>query len=161
AAHDRLGGGRLPNTGAMAGSAPAVTAEASPPPTSEQAGTRVGPYKLLELIGEGGMGAVYMAEQTAPVPRRVALRLIKAGLDSRRVVAGFGAERRARALMDPPHIAKVLDAGATDGGRPYFVMELVKGVPITQFCDESRLAPRERLELLIPVCQAVQHAHQK
>src|SRR6516162_9979644 len=161
AAHDRLGGGRLPDTGAMAGPAPAVTAEAAPPPTSEQAGTRVGPYKLLQPIGEGGMGMVYMAEQTTPVRRTVALKLIKAGMDSRQVLARFGAERQALALMDHPNIAKVLDAGTTDTGRPYFVMELVKGIPITRFCDERRLTTRERLELAIPVCQAVQHAHQK
>jgi WD40 repeat protein len=121
----------------------------------------IGPYKLVQPIGEGGMGTVYMAEQTRPVKRLVALKLIKAGLDSRQVLARFEAERQALALMDHPNIAKVLDAGATEQGRPYFVMELVKGLPITQFCDERRLTPRERLELAIPVCQAVQHAHQK
>ena len=161
AAHNRLGGGRPPDTGAMAGSAPAVTAETAPPPTSEHSGTRVGPYKLLVPIGEGGMGTVYMAEQGRPVKRLVALKLIKVGLDSRQVLARFEAERQALALMDHPNIAKVLDAGATEQGRPYFVMELVKGIPITQFCDERRLTLRERLELAIPVCQAVQHAHQK
>src|SRR5438128_1912016 len=102
-----------------------------------------------------------MAEQTEPVLRKVALKFIKPGLDSRQVVARFEAERQALALMDHPNIAKVLDAGATEQGRPYFVMELVKGIPITQFCDERRLTPRERLALAIPVCQAVQHAHQK
>ncbi len=127
----------------------------------EQPGTEIGPYKLLQPIGEGGMGTVYMAEQTAPVRRLVALKLIKAGMDSRQVLARFGAERQALAVMDHPNIAKVLDAGTTDNGRPYFVMELVKGVPITRFCDEHRLSTRERLELAIPVCQAVQHAHQK
>ena len=121
----------------------------------------IGPYKLLQPIGEGGMGTVYMAEQTHPVKRLVALKLIKAGMDGRQVLARFGAERQALALMDHPNIAKVLDAGATEEGRPYFVMELVKGVPITRFCDERRLTLRERLELAIPVCQAVQHAHQK
>src|SRR5436190_4943108 len=107
------------------------------------------------------MGTVFMAEQTQPVQRKVALKVIKAGMDSRQVLARFEAERQALALMDHPNIAKVLDAGETEQGRPYFVMELVKGVPITQFCDERRLTPRERLELAIPVCQAVQHAHQK
>ena len=107
------------------------------------------------------MGTVYMAEQTHPVRRTVALKLIRAGMDSRQVLARFGAERQALALMDHPNIAKVFDAGATVAGRPYFVMELVKGVPITNYCDERRLTLRERLELAIPVCQAVQHAHQK
>ena len=107
------------------------------------------------------MGTVYMAEQTEPVRRTVALKLIKAGMDSRQVLARFEAERQALALMDHPNIAKVFDAGTTDAGRPYFVMELVKGIPITKFCDERRLTTRERLELAIPVCQAVQHAHQK
>ena len=126
-----------------------------------QPGTVIGPYKLLQPIGEGGMGTVYMSEQTHPVRRTVALKLIKAGMDSRQVLARFGAERQALALMDHPNIAKVFDAGTTDAGRPYFVMELVKGIPITRFCDERRLTLRERLELAIPVCQAVQHAHQK
>ena len=130
-------------------------------PDRQGPGTVIGPYKLLQPIGEGGMGTVYMAEQTVPVRRTVALKLIKAGMDSRQVLARFGAERQALALMDHPNIAKVLDAGATEQGRPYFVMELVKGIPITQFCDERRLTLRERLELAIPVCQAVQHAHQK
>src|SRR5271165_4145853 len=107
------------------------------------------------------MGTVYLAEQSQPVRRTVALKLIKAGMDSRQVLARFGAERQALALMDHPNIARVLDAGTTDTGRPYFVMELVKGLPITRFCDERRLTTRERLELAIPVCQAVQHAHQK
>ena len=120
-----------------------------------------GRYKLLETLGQGGMGAVFMAQQTQPVKRLVALKLIKLGMDSRQVLARFEAERQALALMDHPNIAKVLDAGATDSGRPFFVMELVKGVPITRFCDERQLSPRERLELFIPVCQAIQHAHQK
>ncbi len=107
------------------------------------------------------MGAVFMAQQTQPVKRLVALKLIKLGMDSRQVLTRFEAERQALALMDHPNIAKVLDAGATDSGRPFFVMELVKGVPITRFCDERQLSPRERLELFIPVCQAIQHAHQK
>ena len=120
-----------------------------------------GRYKLLETLGQGGMGAVFMAQQTEPVKRLVALKLIKLGMDSRQILARFAAERQALALMDHPNIAKVLDAGATDSGRPFFVMELVKGVPITRFCDERQLAPRERLELFIPVCHAIQHAHQK
>jgi serine/threonine protein kinase/Flp pilus assembly protein TadD len=128
---------------------------------TEAAGTVIGPYKLLQQIGEGGMGTVYMTEQTQPVQRRVALKIIKPGMDSRQVVARFEAERQALALMDHPHIARVLDAGTTEGGRPYFVMELVKGAPITRYCDEHRLTPRQRLELFVPVCQAVQHAHQK
>src|SRR5262249_17373559 len=128
--------------------------------SAEGVGSSIGPYKLLEEIGESGMGAVYMAAQTRPVKRLVALKLIKAGLDSRQVLARFEAERQALALMDHPHIAKVLDAGATEQGRPYFVMELVKGNPITQFCDERRLSPRERREPAIPACQAVQPAPQ-
>jgi serine/threonine protein kinase len=130
-------------------------------PVREGPGSCVGPYKLLEPIGEGGMGAVWMAEQQQPVRRKVALKLIKAGLDSAQVVARFEAERQALALMDHPHIAKVFDGGTTAGGRPYFVMELVKGTPITRYCDEHRLTPRQRLELFVPVCQAIQHAHQK
>jgi WD40 repeat protein/serine/threonine protein kinase len=121
----------------------------------------IGPYKLLEQIGEGGFGVVFMAEQTQPVRRKVALKVLKPGMDTRQVVARFEAERQALALMDHPHIARVFDGGATPSGRPYFVMELVKGVPITDFCDQNRLTPRQRLELFIPVCQAVQHAHQK
>jgi serine/threonine protein kinase/Flp pilus assembly protein TadD len=118
-------------------------------------------YKLIEPIGEGGMGTVWMAQQTEPVKRLVAVKLIKAGMDSRQVIARFEAERQALALMDHPNIARVLDGGTTEGGRPYFVMDLVKGVPITRYCDEHHLTPRQRLELFIPVCQAVQHAHQK
>src|SRR5262249_45355645 len=148
-------------------------------------GSRIGPYKLLQLLGEGGMGTVYVAEQEEPVKRRVALKIIKAGMDSARVLARFEAERQALAMMDHPNIAKVLDAGTVEGARdegrgtkeadteafaprpwlldsgPYFVMELVKGIPITKLCDRENLTPRERLELFIPVCQAVQHAHQK
>jgi serine/threonine protein kinase/WD40 repeat protein len=127
----------------------------------EGPGTAIGPYKLLEQLGEGGMGAVFLAEQARPVQRRVALKIIKPGMDSKQVSARFEAERQALALMDHPHIAKVHDAGTTDTGRPYFVMELVKGVPITRYCDEHHLTPRQRLELFVPVCQAVQHAHQK
>ena len=130
-------------------------------PAAESPGTVIGPYKLLEQIGEGGMGTVWMAQQTEPVKRLVAVKLIKAGMDSRQVIARFEAERQALALMDHPNIARVLDAGTTGAGRPYFVMDLVKGVPITRYCDEHHLTPRQRLELFIPVCQAVQHAHQK
>src|SRR5262249_26812156 len=117
--------------------------------------------KLLQEIGEGGMGTVWMAEQQPPVRRLVALKVIKPGMDSAQVVARFEAERQALALMDHPNIAQVFDGGSTDGGRPYFVMELVKGGPTSRYCDEQRLTPRERLELFVPVCQAVQHAHQK
>src|SRR3984957_10735514 len=139
---------------------PAVATVDVPPP-AEAAGTRIGPYKLLQQIGEGGMGTVWMAEQQEPVQRRVALKLIKAGLDSAQVLARFEQERQALALMDHPHIAKVLDAGTTDNGRPYFVMELVKGIPLTKYCDQHQLTPRQRLELFVPVCHAIQHAHQK
>src|SRR5262249_37689535 len=139
--------------------APAVPSEESA--VSERPGTVIGPYKLLQQIGEGGMGTVFMAEQTQPVQRKVALKIVKAGMGSPQGIAGFEAERQALALMDHPNIAKVLDGGTTDTGRPYFVMELVKGVPITRYCDEHQLTPRQRLELFLPVCQAVQHAHQK
>jgi serine/threonine protein kinase/Flp pilus assembly protein TadD len=124
-------------------------------------GTVIGPYKLLQQIGEGGMGTVFMAEQTDPVRRTVAVKVIKAGMDSRQVIARFEAERQALAMMDHVNIARVLDTGATASGLPYFVMELVHGVPITKYCDDNHLTPRERLELFVPVCQAVQHAHQK
>jgi serine/threonine protein kinase/tetratricopeptide (TPR) repeat protein len=127
----------------------------------ESPGTMIGPYKLLQKIGEGGMGTVFMAEQTHPVDRKVALKIIKLGMDSRQVIARFSAEQHALALMEHPNIAKVLDAGMTETGRPYFVMELVKGIPITRYCDECHLTPRQRLELFIPVCHAIQHAHQK
>jgi serine/threonine protein kinase/Flp pilus assembly protein TadD len=153
AAHDRLGA-ELPPSGPEL---PRTIDE----PTTERPGTVIGPYKLVEQIGEGGMGTVYIAQQTAPVKRVVAIKLIKPGMDSKAVLARFEAERQALALMDHPNIAKVLDAGTTDSGRPYFVMELVKGVPITKYCDEHRLTPKERLELFVPVCQAIQHAHQK
>jgi serine/threonine protein kinase/tetratricopeptide (TPR) repeat protein len=131
------------------------------PPSSERPGAVIGPYKLIEPIGEGGMGMVWMAQQTEPVKRLVAVKLIKAGMDSKQVIARFEAERQALALMDHPNIARVLDGGTTSAGRPYFVMDLVKGVPITRYCDEHHLTPRQRLELFVPVCQAVQHAHQK
>jgi serine/threonine protein kinase/tetratricopeptide (TPR) repeat protein len=136
-----------------------VTSETRP--ASEAVGSTIGPYKLLQQIGEGGMGVVYMAEQRVPVTRKVALKIIKLGMDTKQVIARFEAERQALALMDHPNIARVLEAGATDSGRPYFVMELVKGVPITRYCDEHHVEPRHRLELFVQVCQAVQHAHQK
>jgi serine/threonine protein kinase/WD40 repeat protein len=153
-----------------------------PTPLTEGPGTMIGRYKLLQKVGEGGMGVVYMAEQTEPVTRKVALKIIKLGMDTKQVVARFEAERQALAMMDHPNIAKVLDAGATDPhpqplshptgeggqrpregyyGRPFFVMELVRGVPITEYCDKNKLSTQQRLELFIPVCQAIQHAHQK
>jgi len=130
-------------------------------PTARVGSVVAGKYKLIEEIGEGGMGSVYMAQQTEPVKRAVAVKVIKAGMDSKAVLARFEAERQALAMMDHPNIAKVLDAGTTDSGRPYFVMELVKGMPITQYCDQRKFTPRQRLELFVPVCQAIQHAHQK
>ncbi len=130
-------------------------------PLSEGPGSRIGRYKLLQQIGEGGMGVVYMAEQEEPVRRRVALKIIKLGMDTKQVVARFEAERQALALMDHPHIARVLDGGATDTGRPYFVMELVQGVPITEFCNKTKLPAKDRLRLFVQVCQAIQSAHQK
>jgi eukaryotic-like serine/threonine-protein kinase len=130
-------------------------------PSPEPPGTVIGRYKLLQKIGEGGMGVVYMAEQEEPVRRRVALKIIKLGMDTQQVVARFEAERQALALMDHPNIAKVLDGGATDTGRPFFVMELVQGVPITEFCDKNLLGAQERIKLFIQVCQAIQSAHQK
>ena len=130
-------------------------------PLREATGSMIGRYKLLEQIGEGGFGVVWMAEQEEPVRRRVALKIIKLGMDTRQVIARFEAERQALALMDHPNIAKVLDAGASETGRPYFVMELVRGIPITEFCEQNRLTIKERLQLFIPVCQAIQHAHQK
>lgn len=136
---------------------PAITSSVA----TDSVGAVIGPYKLIELIGEGGMGTVWMAQQQEPVKRVVALKLIKAGMDSKQVIARFEAERQALALMDHPNIAKVLDASTTEAGRPYFVMDLVKGVPITRYCDAHHLTPSQRLELFIPVCHAVQHAHQK
>src|ERR1035441_8500122 len=128
---------------------------------TEVSGTRIGHYKLLQRIGEGGGGVVYMAEQEEPVRRRVALKIIKLGMDTRSVIARFEAERQALAMMDHPNIARVLDAGATDTGRPYFVMELVRGIKITDYCDENHLSTEQRLRLFVQVCQAIQHAHQK
>jgi len=130
-------------------------------PLTEKLGDKIGRYKLLQQIGEGGCGVVYMAEQQEPVSRRVALKVIKLGMDTKGVIARFEAERQALAMMDHPNIAKVLDAGATETGRPYFVMELVRGIKITDYCDQNNLSTRERLDLFIQVCRAVQHAHQK
>ena len=130
-------------------------------PPDEAVGQTLGRYKLLERIGEGGCGVVYVAEQTVPVRRRVALKVIKLGMDTKQVVARFEAERQALAMMDHPNIAKVLDAGTTDAGRPYFVMELVRGIRITDYCDQASCTTKERLDLFIKVCQAIQHAHQK
>jgi serine/threonine protein kinase/Leucine-rich repeat (LRR) protein len=127
----------------------------------EQPGDRVGPYKLLQQIGEGGFGDVWMAEQEEPVRRRVALKIVKLGMDTKEVIARFEQERQALALMEHPNIARVLDAGATPTGRPYFVMELVRGIRITEFCDQNHLSTQQRLNLFIPICHAVQHAHQK
>lgn len=138
---------------------PDATREASPIP--DMTGTEIGRYKLLEKIGEGGMATVYMAEQRHPICRRVALKIIKLGMDTKQVIARFEAERQALAMMDHPHIATVLDAGTTETGRPYFVMELVRGLLITKFCDTNNLTTRERLELFVSVCHAVQHAHQR
>jgi serine/threonine protein kinase len=143
---------RSPVKGFRAGSLDAV---------GEAPGTVLGPYQLRQQLGEGGMGTVFLAEQTSPVRRQVALKVIKPGMDSRQVLARFEAERQALALMDHPNVAKVHDAGATVAGRPYFVMELVQGVAITRYCDDNKLSLRLRLELIVPVCQAVQHAHQK
>jgi serine/threonine protein kinase/tetratricopeptide (TPR) repeat protein len=137
---------------------PAVTVDE---PSRERPGTVIGPYKLLQQIGEGGMGTVFLAEQTRPVQRKVALKVIKAGMDSAQVIARFEAEQQALAMMDHVNIARVLDAGTTEAGLPYFVMELVHGVPITKYCDDNHLTPLERLELFVPVCQAIQHAHLK
>ena len=138
-----------------------IEATHSMPGFSETIGSQIGPYKVLQEIGEGGMGTVYMAEQSRPVQRRVALKVIKAGMDSKEVVARFEAERQALAMMEHENIAKIFDAGTTEDGRPYFAMELVRGVPLTQFCDEKKLAIPDRLKLFVSICQAIQHAHQK
>ena len=146
----------------MGGELRAMTgATAIKPSHEEPAGRRIGNYKLLERIGEGGCGVVYMAEQERPVRRRVALKIIKLGMDTKSVIARFEAERQALAMMDHPNIARVLEAGATENGRPYFVMELVRGFKITEYCDANDLETRQRLDLFIQVCQAIQHAHQK
>jgi serine/threonine protein kinase len=152
-AHDRAGSFLQPDT--------EPDAAPEPPPLPDRVGETIGPYKLLEAIGEGGMGVVYMADQQRPVRRKVALKLIKPGMDSRQIIARFEVERQALAMMDHPNIARVHDAGSTADGRPYFVMELVRGLPITEYCDREQLGIRERLELFVLVCRAVQHAHQK
>jgi serine/threonine protein kinase/WD40 repeat protein len=156
AAHDQANG-FLPTRS----SSESIATVLSDSPPTEDAGLLIGRYKLLEKLGEGGFGAVWLAEQKEPVRRKVALKIIKLGMDTKQVVARFEAERQALALMDHPNIAKVLDAGATDTGRPYFVMELVRGIPITKFCDENKIPNKERLDLFIKVCHAIQHAHQK
>ena len=138
-----------------------ISSSGSDPSIEEKAGEKIDRYKLLEQIGEGGFGVVFMAEQVEPVRRRVALKVIKPGMDSKQVIARFEAERQALALMNHENIARVFDAGTTNNGRPYFVMELVRGVPITHYCDVNKLAPRNRLELMIQICRAIQHAHQK
>jgi serine/threonine protein kinase len=160
-AHDEAGEFLASPTVAVADEAARAATTLSSSPPAERPGTTIGPYKLLQAIGEGGFGVVYMAEQEEPVHRRVALKIIKLGMDTKQVIARFEAERQALALMEHPSIARVLDAGATETGRPYFVMELVKGVPITEYCDSNRLSTQERLDLFREICAAVQHAHQK
>jgi WD40 repeat protein/serine/threonine protein kinase len=145
----------------LEGAASPVAVTADEMRVAERPGTVIGPYKLLEQIGEGGFGLVFVAEQREPVRRKVALKVVKPGMDSAQIITRFEAERQALALMDHPNIARVLDAGATESGRPYFVMELVRGIPITDYCDKNQMTPRERLELFVTVCHAVQHAHQK
>ncbi|MGO9113752.1 MAG: protein kinase domain-containing protein, partial [Thermoguttaceae bacterium] len=140
---------------------PGIATASDMPPIAERPGTIIGRYKLLEEIAEGGMGVVYKAEQQDPVQRTVALKILKPGMDTRQVIARFEAERQALALMDHPNVAHVFDAGTTESGRPYFVMELIEGSPLTDYCDQQRLSTRQRLELFVQVCQAVQHAHQK
>ena len=158
--HDALQDSAQP--GSLGPEAPGPTLKLDLPDTQAEAlGTRIGHYKLRERVGEGGCGVVYVADQTEPVRRRVALKIIKPGMDSRQVIARFEAERQALAMMDHPNIAKVLDGGTTEAGRPYFVMELVRGIRITDYCDQNRLPTGERLKLFLQVCQAVQHAHQK
>src|SRR5882672_11201203 len=128
---------------------------------AEKQGDYIGGYKLLEQIGEGGCGVVFMAEQTQPIHRKVALKIIKPGMNTKSVIARFEAERQVLALMDHPNIAKIFDAGATESGRPYFVMELVRGIKITDYCDQHSMTTADRLKLFVQVCQAVQHAHQR
>ncbi len=152
---------QAPEPKAADNSPEATRPEQVPDGILERPGTKIGHYKLLEKIGEGGFGMVYMAEQVEPVQRKVALKIVKAGMDTREFIVRFEAERQALALMDHPNIARVLDAGATETGRPYFVMELVRGIPITDYCDQAQLATDERLRLFNQVCHAVQHAHQK
>jgi serine/threonine protein kinase len=147
-------------SGFLTGPPPALGARKNSAPRQEP-GTVIGSFKLLEAIGEGGMGVVYMAEQVQPVRRKVALKVIKPGMDTKQVIARFEAERQALAMMDHPNIARILDAGATESGRPYFVMELVRGITITEYCDQNRLSIAQRLDLFVLVCQTVQHAHLK
>ena len=130
-------------------------------PIGEQPGDQIGPYLLLQEIGQGGMGVVFLAEQESPVKRKVALKIVRPGLDTKEVVARFDIEKQALALMDHTNIARVIDGGMTASGRPYFVMELVEGVSVTEYCDQARLSVRDRLRLFMPICDAVQHAHQK
>ncbi len=151
----------LIKTGGVAGLLDTRTTEDLLRAPSEPLHSRIGPYRIIETLGEGGMGAVYLAEQEEPIRRRVALKLVKLGMDTKEVLARFDTERQALAMMDHPNVARVHDAGSTDMGRPYFVMEYVDGTPITDFCDAGRLSTRERLELFVPVCQAIHHAHQK
>jgi serine/threonine protein kinase len=153
--------GAFDRAGSFMGSPAAPVETGDYAPIAEGEGTVIGPYTLREQIGEGGFGLVFVAEQTEPVRRKVALKVIKPGMDTRQVVARFEAERQALALMDHPNIAKVLEAGATASGRPFFVMELVRGIPITEYADAHHLTPQDRLGLFIQVCRAVQHAHQK
>jgi eukaryotic-like serine/threonine-protein kinase len=162
-AHEQAGGFLPMDDAKSPGPASAIPVDVKKSmfPATEKAGDLIGRYKLREKIGEGGCGVVYMAEQKEPVRRMVALKVIKLGMDTESVIARFEAERQALALMDHPNIAKVLDAGAADNGRPFFVMELVRGVKITEYCDENQLLTRERLDLFVQVCQAIQHAHQK
>ena len=162
ASEDRGGGVRCGLHGGTGGpTAPTMKIEFAEEPADEAVGQTLGRYKLLECVGEGGCGVVYVAEQTEPVHRRVALKVIKLGMDTKQVVARFEAERQALAMMDHPNIARVLDAGTTEMGRPYFVMELVRGIRITDYCDQNSLPVQQRLDLFIKVCQAIQHAHQK
>src|SRR5690348_1132395 len=154
-------GPQAENSRATEAHTPAVDDVTRPAPARAASGAMIGPYQLLQMVGEGGMGEVWLAEQKHPVRRRVALKLVKAGMDTRQVIARFQSERQAIALMDHPAIAKVFDAGSTPEGRPYFVMEYVAGVPITTYCDAHKLTMPERLELFTQVCGGVQHAHQK
>src|SRR5271165_2819058 len=158
-AHESAEGfmGAPPPTGA----AGAIRTASSAPVRTEAAGDLIGRYKLLQRLGEGGCGVVWMAEQQEPVRRRVALKIIKLGMDTKEVIARFEAERQALAMMDHPNIAKIIDAGATESGRPFFVMELVRGVKVTDYCDQNNLSTTQRLELFSLVCRGVQHAHQK
>jgi serine/threonine protein kinase len=155
-AHEKAGGFLEEPAAMLPGKTEVVSAS-----LVELVGEKIGHYKLLQQIGEGGCGVVYMAEQEQPIRRRVALKVIKLGMDTKAVIARFEAERQALALMEHPNIAKVLDAGATDTGRPYFVMELVRGIKITDYCDQNNLSTEQRLDLFVQICHAIQHAHQK